>query len=133
MSIWYLLVNEDKKEFIDSMDYNMSGKYQSYVLYVTQLLGYLTLSQFDGINVDSQYDPSDTTFTFEGHWTNDNVYLEMEQNPLYDMLHEKDKKGWINISIPVAKEWNELVNEWFEYNPTEEDKTWVRTHTIEYK
>lgn len=111
MSIWYLLVNETKKEFIDSMDFGLSGKSWSYEFQVAPLLGYLTLDLYGAPNTDDQYDPNDKEFIFQGHWAHDYIHLQVEQTPLYDLLHEKDN-GWINISKPVAEEWNKEIKEW---------------------
>lgn len=110
MSIWYLLVNETKKEFIDSMDFGFSGKDWSYTFQVAPLLGYLMLDHYGVPNTEEQYN-FQQEFYFEGHWAHDNVHLVMEQTPLYEKLHGLDH-GWMNISKPLAEQWNQEIDEW---------------------
>lgn len=144
MSTYYLLVNEDKKEYIDGSDLGTSIKEFGYQYQTATLLGYLMLDIWGGcygpkIEPEPQYNPQThvldlddeikSNFTFEGHWAGDtNICLISEHKPLYDALNGygdvRLADGWVNISVPLATEWNHEIA--YLYDDMQE---WVKQHT----
>ena len=157
MSIYYILVNKDKKEWVDSGDIGLGLKSWVYETSITPLLGFLMMDEYGfGDRDDEQYNPNkhiieldekeqNDNFSFYGHWKMDtNIHLVSEHNELYDICHgledqykyngyegsqedwNKELKQWVNISIPLAKEWNYRIKYWYEDNPEMND--WVKQH-----
>lgn len=148
MSTYYLLVNYDKKEWLDSGDIGRGRKDITYEIRVTPLLGYLMFNQyhFDFKNKDRQYNPNlditdaqDETkrnFTFSGHWVGDRVKLISEYDELYETVsgygpHADEAKLWVNISRPLASEWNHNIKYWYGESPDMQE--WIKQHTYVWK
>ena len=152
MSIYYILVNENKKEWIESGDIGLGLKEWVYEMHITQLLGFLMMGEWwAGGDGEEQYDPNkhvieldETTtndnFTFRGHWKGDTqIRLVSEHDQLYAMLcydepwslPDDKRENWVNISIPLAKEWNYRVKYWYEDSPDMQD--WIKQHVYALK
>lgn len=141
MSIYYILVNQDKKEWIDSGDLGLGLKSYVYKTCITSLLGFLVMDEY-GVHDEKQYNPTkhiieldekdDSNFSFLGHWNGDtHIQLVSEYDELYEICHgyedyEDESKDWVNISIPLAKEWNYSIKYWYGDSP--DMKEWVKHH-----
>lgn len=147
MSTYYILVNKDKKEWIDSGDLGLGLKEHVYETAMTPLLGFLMLntyvtgsdkqynSDIDIVELDENQHDSD--FTFCGHWSGDrNIELVSEHREEYEICHgyegyKNESREWVNITIPLAKEWNYRIRYW--YGDTPEMQEWIRYHSFEVK
>lgn len=148
MSTYYILVNPEKKEWIDSGDLGLGLKEKHYQLHVAPLLGYLMLDPY-GLgtkNTEPQYDPKThileaddekgSNFSFAGHWAgNEEIQLVSEHRDLYDSLHgygdDRVKDQWVNISEPLARDWNYEIKYWYGESPDMQD--WIKHNTFVYE
>lgn len=73
-------------------------------------------------------------FTFQGHWQGDQSFTVSEHTELYGICHgytdegydPEEIKKWVNISIPLAKEWNAEVKYWYGDTDDQYTKEWIR-------
>jgi hypothetical protein len=115
MSIWYVYVNLDKKEYLNSLDIGYSLKEWPYVSTLLPLIGFLHIGSHNSGECDGDHKPeSDDDYVLMGHWAGDKCELIMEQTPVYDEIQEWEKKEggpWTNISHQVLKEYNKNLDE----------------------
>lgn len=114
MSIYYIVVNKTKKEYYDLSDIGKNNSHTGYTLFFPQLLGYLVLEEYTSFNKGEKCD-GDHEDGFLGHWNGDDIELVSEHDELYDIAQglcdESDQ--WVNITIPLVKDWNKDIEEGF--------------------
>lgn len=153
MSIYYILVNYDKKEFVDTGALGLGLKMHHYEFDIANLIGWLHLSKYIPFQAqgDKQYNPKidilefedykNSNFSFQGHWAGDKTCLESEHSDLYDLLcilrHNIDydtrieeAKKWVDISIPLAKEWNYEIKDCYGDSGDENTRKWVELNSF---
>jgi len=142
LSTYYLLLNYDKKEWIDSGNLGLGCKEWAYEYHVTTLLGYLMYNRYDYDfkNRDVQYNPktditeAKSNFDFAGHWVGDRVMLVSEHDQDYETVRgygprAHEARDWVNISKPLALERNHNIKDWYKDSPEMQD--WVKQHLYE--
>lgn len=124
MSIYYIVVNRNKKEFINNHGLALGIKEHNFRFFDTPLIGYLMMGKFwEGDK--HQYNPNENNpdYFFQGHWFGDQAELVDEYEDIYSIAEGyesdpiEDGRKWVNITLPLAKEWNREVSEWFDHDP----------------
>lgn len=138
MGIYYYLVNKDLKEYVDAGELDLGLKTWSYRYHISTLLGFLCMDEYnwDG-EPDEQY-KNEKEFYFLGHWSGcPNIQLVSEYNELYDEISEHDhhgtENGWVDITLPVAREWNEEIKEWYGDSDSPETLDWLKHHLYDIR
>jgi hypothetical protein len=152
MSIYYILVNKDKKEWIDTGDLGMGVKEWPYLFEATKLFGWLMIDRWivdgPGDGVERQFNPKTDKieadggeFRFEGHWAhNMNVGMVSEYHPLYEVSYTRgldennkmidrpnpDYPDWMNITVPAARDWNFHLKEWYGDSDDPKTQEWLK-------
>jgi hypothetical protein len=131
MSVYYKLVNKDLKEYIDAGDLGFGIKSYNYDTSISPLLGYLMMDEYNFGSQHLRYTGKEEKFYFKGHWSAcPNIQLVSEYKEEYEEISEQEYQhidhGWMNITIPLARQWNADLTEWFSDSP---DMTeWLKCH-----